>query len=162
MKIKSRLFLELIIGSMMILIFSSCEKELIDTSTKNSNTFLINRWSLEAWIDYNDSLAFIDNHKKQYHITGWTTYNTDCLNYIIEANLYLSSTSCEDNNYHSKFETNQNSVLHIQRIQKRENNHAIYTDCFEFKIDNICLNNDDAKTEILQSLIDYIDKTYLN
>lgn len=162
MKIKSRLFLGLIISSMIMLIISSCEKEIIDKSSKNPNTSLIHKWSLEACVDYYDSLAFTDKHKKQYYITGWATYDPDCLNYIIEAKLYLSFTSCEHNNNQAKSEPNQSSVIHIQRKQKMENIHVICIDNFDFQIDNLCSSNENAKMEILHSLIHYMDRTYLN
>ncbi|NLE63221.1 MAG: hypothetical protein GX612_05230 [Bacteroidales bacterium] len=163
MKIKRRLFLGLIISCIMMTIISSCEKEIIDKSSCNSsNTTLIHKWSLEAWIDYHDSLVISNKHKKQYHITGWTAYQPDYLNYIVEARLCLSSTFCENNNNGANCEPNKSSIIQIKRKSNTEITHTICIDDFDFQIDGINMNSEDEKSEVLHSFINYMDRTYLN
>lgn len=162
MKIKSRLFLEIIISCMMMFIISACEKEIIDKSSNNSNTSLIHKWSLEAYIDYYDTLELSDKHKKCYQITGWTSYQPDCFNYIIEANLFLSLISCVNNNNSATYKPNQSSIIHILRKTKGENTSTICIDNYDFQIDGINMNSEDEKSEVLHSFINYMDRTYLN
>ncbi len=163
MKIKRRLFLGLIISCIMMTIISSCEKEIIDKSSCNSsNTTLIHKWSLEAYIDYYDTLELSDKHKKCYQITGWTSYQPDCFNYIIEANLFLSLISCVNNNNSATYKPNQSSIIHILRKTKGENTSTICIDNYDFQIDGINMNSEDEKSEVLHSFINYMDRTYLN